>query len=49
MDTGSQRTYITEEIVKKLKFTTEGKVKLTVFTFSTNKSMEITIPIVSVA
>ena len=37
MDTGSQRTYITEKIVKKLKLTTEGNVKLTLFTFGASK------------
>ena len=48
MDTGSQRTYITEEIVKNLKLTTEGNVKLTVFTFGASKPKEITTPIVTV-
>ena len=48
LDTGSQRTYITEEIVKKLKLTTEGNVKLTVFTFRASKPKEITTPIVTV-
>ena len=42
MDTGSQRAYITEEIVK-----TEGNVKLTVFTFGARKPKEITAPIVT--
>ena len=48
MDTGSQRTYITEEIVKKLKVTTEGNVKLNVFTFGASKPKESTSPIVTV-
>ena len=48
MDIGSQRTYITEEIVKKLKLTTDGNVKLTVFTFEASKPKEITTPIVTV-
>ena len=48
MDTGSQRTYITEEIVKKLKLTTEGNVKLTVFTFGASRPKEITTLIVTV-
>ena len=48
MDTGSQRTYITEEIVKKLNLTTEGNVKLTVFTFGASKPKEIATPIVTV-
>ena len=48
MDTGSQRTYITEEIVKNLKLTTEGNVKLTVFTFGASKPKEITTPIITV-
>ena len=37
MDTESQRTYITKEIGKKLKHTTEVNVKLTVLTFGTSK------------
>ena len=36
---GSQRTYITEEINKKLKLPTENNVKLTVFIFGTSKSL----------
>ena len=48
MDTGSQRTYITAEIVKKLNLTTEGNVKITVFTFGASKSKEIITPIVTV-
>ena len=48
MDTGSQRTHITKEIVKKLNLTTEGNVKLTVFTFGASKPKEITTPIVTV-
>ena len=48
MDTDSQRTYITERIVKKLKLTTEGNVKLTVFTFGSSKPKEITTATVSV-
>ena len=43
MDTGSQRTYITKEIIKRLKLTIEGNVKLTVFTFGASKPKEITI------
>ena len=39
MDIGSQRTYITEEINKKLKLPTENNVKLTVFIFGTSKSL----------
>ena len=48
VDTGSQRPYITEKIVKKIKLTTEGNVKLTVFKFGASKSKEITTPIVTV-
>ena len=48
MDTGSQRTSITEEIVKKLNITTEGNVKLTAFTFGASKPKEITTPVVTV-
>ena len=43
MDTGSQRTYITKEIIKRLKLTIEDNVKLTVFTFGASKPKEITI------
>ena len=43
MDTGSQRTYITKEIIKRLKLTIEDNVKLTVFTFGAGKPKEITI------
>ena len=45
MNTSSQRTYITEEIVKKFKLTTQGNVKLTVFKFGASKRKEITTPI----
>ena len=48
MDTGSQRPYITEKIVKKIKLTTEGNVKLTAFKFGASKPKEITTPIVTV-
>ena len=46
MDSGSQRTYITEKIVKKLNLTTEGNVNLTVFTFGASRPEEITNPVV---
>ena len=48
MDTGSQRTYITEKIVKKLNLTTEGNVNLNVFTFGASRPEEITNPVVTV-
>ena len=48
MDTGSQRTYISEEIVKKLKLMTECNAKLTVFTFGSSKPKKITIPFTTV-
>ena len=47
MDTGSRRTYITEEISEKLKFTTEGNIKLTAFTFGASRPKEIGTPIVT--
>ena len=47
-DTGSQRTYIPEEIFKKLKLATEGNVNHTVFTFGACKPKEITTPIETV-
>ena len=40
-DTGSQRTYIPEEIFKKLKLATEGNVNHIVFTFGACKPKEI--------
>ena len=43
MDTGSQRTYATKEIIKRLKLTIEHNVKLTVFTFGASKPKKITI------
>ena len=48
MDTGSQRTYTTEEIFKKLNLTTEGNFKLTLFTFGASKPKEITTPTVTI-
>ena len=47
VDTGSQRTYITEEIVKKLNLATRGNVKFNVFTFGASKPREITTLIVT--
>ena len=44
MDSGSSRTYITEEIVKRLKFEPTESDKLTIFTIGINKSKEITSP-----
>lgn len=42
IDNGSQRTYIMEEIVKNVKLTTGGKVKLTFLTFgATNQSQSV--------
>ena len=40
--------HIYEDIVKKLKLTTEGNVKLAVFTFGASKPKKITTPIVTV-
>ena len=48
MDNGSQKTYITEEILKKLKLTPDGNVKLTVFTFGASKTKKTTTPIETV-
>jgi len=48
MDTGSQRTYVTEDIVKKLGLQPEGTDKLTVFTFGANKPKSITTKLVSI-
>ena len=45
MDTDNQRTYVTEEIVNKMKLVTEGNVKLTVSKFGASKPKEIATPI----
>lgn len=47
MDTGSSRTYITEELVDKLKLKPESENRLTVYTFGGNKPKEMTSPVVS--
>ena len=44
MDNESQRAYITEEILKKLKLTPDGNVKLTVLTFGASKPKKTTTP-----
>ncbi|MEM7375589.1 MAG: reverse transcriptase domain-containing protein [Bacteroidota bacterium] len=48
MDTGSSRTYITEELVEKLKLRTEDKNRLTVYTFGGKKPKEMTSPVVTI-
>ena len=47
LDTGSHRTYITEDLVKKLRLRTEGKNKMTVFTFGSSKPKDITSEVVT--
>ena len=47
LDTGSHRTYITEDLVKKLRLRTEGKNKITVFTFGSSKPKDITSEVVT--
>jgi len=46
LDTGSHRTYITEELTKQLGLKMEG-IDITVFTFGSSKPKEITSKIVS--
>ena len=46
MDTGSSRTYVTEDVVRKLKLKFQGSDKLTVHTFGVSKPKEIVSPIV---
>ena len=48
MDTGSSRTYITQDLVEKLKLKTEDKNRLTVFTFGGKKPKEMTSPVVTI-
>ena len=45
MDSGSSRTYVTEEIVKRLKLEPTESDKLTIFTFGISKPKEITLPL----
>ena len=47
MDTGSSRTYVTEEIVNKLKLKTYESNKLTIYTFGISKPKEIMSPVVT--
>ena len=47
VDTGSSRTYVTEEIVKRLKSKPTESDKLTIFTFGISKLKEITSPLVT--
>ena len=45
MDSGSSRTYVTEEIVKRLKLEPTESDKLSIFTFGISKPKEITLPL----
>ena len=47
MDTGSQRTYVTEEVARQLNIQPEGKEKLSIYTFGANKPKEIVTPVVT--
>ena len=47
MDTGSSRTYVTEEIVNKLKLKTHESNKLTIYTFVISKPKEIMSPVIT--
>ena len=46
LDCGSQRSYITEDLAKRLKLNSTGKNYLTIYTFGTTKPKEIETPIV---
>ena len=46
MDTGSQRTYVTEEIVKQLQLIPSARESHAVFTFGSNKPKQIRTPLV---
>ena len=48
MDTGNQRSYITEDVVGKLGLQPEGTDKLTIFTFGANKPKDITTKLVTI-
>ena len=48
MDTGNQRTYVTENIVKKLGLQSEGTDTLKIFTFGANKPKNIMTKLVSI-
>ena len=47
MDTGSQRTYVTEEVARKLSVQPEGKEKLSIYTFGASKPKDIVTPVVT--
>ena len=45
LDTGSQRTYITEKLGEKLQLQIKGSETLTVYTFSTSKPRQLQTPV----
>ena len=45
LDTGSQRTYITEQLAEKLQLPINGSETLTVYTFSTSKPKQLQTPV----
>ena len=45
MDTGSQRTYVTEEIVKQFHLSPSARESYAVFTFGSNKPNQISTPL----
>ena len=47
MDTGSQRTYVTEEIVKQLQLSPSARESYAVFTFGSSKPKQISTPLVA--
>ena len=47
MDTGSQRTYVTEEIVKQLQLSSSARKSYAEFTFDSSKLKQISTPVVA--
>ena len=45
LDTGSQRTYITEQLAEKLQLPIKGSETMTVYTFSTSKPRQLQTPV----
>ena len=47
MDTGGQRTYVTEEIVKQLQLSSSARESYAEFTFDSSKPKQISTPLVA--
>ena len=48
MDSGSSRTYVREELVKRLNIETEHSNRRTIYTFGVNKPRELTLTVVTI-